>query len=109
MGSKEPRLLWRPFEDIERLKEIDRAPSLFCEDGLQVREFMSRSRRFLNIPDGKSSGKRIGVMAIDLLEGHLLAAIAINAELPTIIDEIDEKLYRNLVHISVSQLYILCL
>lgn len=68
---------------------------------------MSRSRGFLNIPDGKSLGKHIGVMAIDLLENHLLAAI--NAELPIIIDKIDEKLYGNLIYISVLQLYNLSL
>lgn len=68
---------------------------------------MSRSRGFLNIPDGKSLGKRIGVMAIDLLENHLLAAIS--AELPIIIDKIDEKLYGNLIYISVLQLYNLSL
>lgn len=56
---------------------------------------MSWSQRFLNIPDGKSLGKRIEVMAIDLLEGYLLAAIS--AELPTIINE---KLHRDLVYIS---------
>lgn len=46
-------------------------------------------------------------MAIDLLENHLLAAIS--AELPIIIDKIDEKLYGNLIYISVLQLYNLSL
>lgn len=82
----------RRFGDIEQLKEINRAPSLFCEDGLQVRDFMSRSRGFLNIPDGKSSGAHRG-HGYRSSAGHLLAAVAISSELPTIL-EIDKDLRR---------------
>jgi len=80
------------FGDIEQLKEINRAPSLFCEDGLQVRDFMSRNRGFLNIPDGKSSGAPSGSW-LSIFAGHLLAAVAISSELPTI-QEIDKDLHR---------------
>lgn len=70
------------LRDVERLKEINRAPSLFRADGPQAgRNFMNRSRRFLNIPGGKSS-RRIGVTRRSILRGPSPgAAIAISPEL----------------------------
>lgn len=56
---------WRRFGDTERLKKINRAPSLFCEDGLQVRELHEPKPEILKYPR-REKFERIGVTAIDL-------------------------------------------